>query len=577
MGFAGGVDSVAGDTVADSKSDSGYSKVNESGGRDAVSRADVNKDSAIRSAANQDAIDRANSARIAAEVGKRQMAATEQARLDAEAAARDAAARDAAAREAQKRQMAEAEQARLDSVARQEAAKTLGIPSINLMAMGSGMVMNPPPVSPMSGQGTIGPRPYSSSMLPSEKARGAAQIRQDIEKMLPSITSKTTGVESGGNPKAQNELSSAGGLGQFINDTWMDMISKYRPDLLNYKPVKELTAEETANVLSLKKDPNFKELSIEMTANYARENALKLYDNNLPVTESNVYLSHFLGPGKATEVLRADPNTPISSIIDPETIRVNPSVLGGGKTVADVLSWSSKKMGGQAPPASTPTLVDTAVSAGKYVLNRIAAAPGDTIKFLTEAFDNDPQTKALEDQNRLAGGLTKQAYADLFADGDLSKVQSRIVDYGQGQQVDYYTKSLGDKFGEAASALGGSISNAGKGLASLVGFPAGTGDASYFGDIPTAVPQAETGYGPYGNLTREQYNEQYGGSDNTGIASLPTAPKPLAPTTPEAPPPLPPVYTTGIDFSPSYYQGPPISTETYSPNPEYNAGYNRLG
>ena len=574
MGFAGGVDSVAGDTVADSKSDSGYSKVNESGGLDKISnKADVDRDSSDRSAANQDAIDRAAAikAQKAIDAFENQNRAQAQARLEAEA-------RVAAAAAETKRQYDEA-------VARQaadaEARKNVGVPSLVAGVGGryapesytynaTTPTTNPPPVSPMSGQGTIGPRPYSSSMLPSEKARGAAQIRQDIEKMLPSITSKTTGVESGGNPKAQNELSSAGGLGQFINDTWMDMISKYRPDLLNYKPVKELTAEETANVLSLKKDPNFKELSIEMTANYARENALKLYDNNLPVTESNVYLSHFLGPGKATEVLRADPNTPISSIIDPETIRVNPSVLGGGKTVADVLSWSSKKMGGQAPPASTPTLVDTAVSAGKYVLNRIAAAPGDTIKFLTEAFDNDPQTKALEDQNRLAGGLTKEEYAKAFG-VDPSKVQSRIVDYGQGQQVDYYTKSLGDVFGEAASALGGSISNAGKGITSLFG-----GETSTAMQPIVADPFVPTGFGPYGDLTREEYQKQYGGSDNTGIASLPKIPKkPVVPETTTPPPP--PVYTTGIDFSPGYYQGPQISTETYSPNPEYYTGYNRLG
>jgi len=71
--------------------------------------------------------------------------------------------------------------------------------------------------------------------------------------------------------------------------------------------------------------------------------------------------------------------------------------------------------------------------------------------------------------------------------------------------------------------------------------------------------------------------ELYGGNDNRGIASLPKTPKkPVLPTTtPEAP--LPPVYTTGIDFTAGNYQGPPISTETYSPNPEYYAGYNRLG
>ena len=94
MGFAGGVDSVAGDTVADSKSDSGYSKVNESGGRDAVSRADVDSDSSNRSAANQDAIDRAAAikAQKAIDAFENQNRAQAQARLEAEARVAAAAA-----------------------------------------------------------------------------------------------------------------------------------------------------------------------------------------------------------------------------------------------------------------------------------------------------------------------------------------------------------------------------------------------------------------------------------------------------------------------------------------------------
>jgi len=202
------------------------------------------------------------------------------------------------------------------------------------------------------------------------------------------------------------------------------------------------------------------------------------------------------------------------------------------------------------------------VDAGKSVVDAITNAPGNTLKALNEAFDSTPQVKALEDQNRLAGGLTKEEYAKKFG-VDPSKVQSRIVDYGQGQQVDYYSKSLGDKFGEAVSDLGKGFSNAGKGLASLVGFPTGTDDASYFGDIPTAVPQTETGFGPGGDLTREQYRDQYGGRDIA--VNLPPTQGVSATTPPAVAPPVDPVMPTVPNFAMAqrYTGTPTVATQGF--------------
>ena len=112
MGFAGGVDSVAGDTVADNKSDSGYSRVNESGGRDPISKADVDRDSSNRSTANQNAIDKAK------EVAD-QKARESQARVDAAAAETKRQMQDATAR-----QVAEAEARKIAEI------RGFGIPSL---------------------------------------------------------------------------------------------------------------------------------------------------------------------------------------------------------------------------------------------------------------------------------------------------------------------------------------------------------------------------------------------------------------------------------------------------------------
>jgi hypothetical protein len=81
------------------------------------------------------------------------------------------------------------------------------------------------------------------------------------------VVDKIIGVESSGNPNAKprdasgNLLSSAGGLGQFIDSTWLSMMGKYRPDI---------TAGKTSQqVLALKSDPA---LSREMTTRYTQEN-----------------------------------------------------------------------------------------------------------------------------------------------------------------------------------------------------------------------------------------------------------------------------------------------------------------
>jgi len=184
-------------------------------------------------------------------------------------------------------------------------------------------------------------------------------------------------------------------------------------------------------------------------------------------------------------------------------------------------------------------------------------------------FDSTSQITALEAQGKLAGGLTKQEYAVLFAGGDLSKVKSRIVDYGQGPQVDYYSKSLGDKFGEAVSDLGKGFSDAGKGITSLFG-----GETSTAMQPIVADPFVPTGFGPGGDLTREQYNEQYGGRDiavnlpPTGASATP--PPVVSPVVPPVVPPVAPsftpqrytgtptVATQGFDFSRPFAPRPPM-------------------
>lgn len=190
-----------------------------------------------------------------------------------------------------------------------------------------------------------------------------------------------TSAESGGNPYAKNNRSSAGGLGQFIDSTWLEMLSKNRPDLVQGKSREEL--------LALKFDP---QLSREMTDAYAAQNAGILQGADFPVTPGTQYLAHFAGPKGAIGVLSADPSTPIGSVLGPAAMAANPFL--NGMTASDLISWADKKMGSNVspsiPPAQAPIFPET--SRGQPPLGispeSVAAAPMNILPVLRPQDDS---------------------------------------------------------------------------------------------------------------------------------------------------------------------------------------------
>lgn len=137
-------------------------------------------------------------------------------------------------------------------------------------------------------------------------------------------------AESGGNPNAQNPNSSASGPGQFIDSTWLDTLTKHRPDIQG-------TPEQ---LLALKTDPS---LAKDMTAAYAGDNQAYLQQKGLPVTPGTTYLAHFAGPEGAAKVLQADPNASVSDVLGPAVMKANPFLQG--MNAQGLQAWAAKKMG----------------------------------------------------------------------------------------------------------------------------------------------------------------------------------------------------------------------------------------
>ena len=161
------------------------------------------------------------------------------------------------------------------------------------------------------------------------RANGSAGISNSVN----STVNKIIGVESRGKSNAQNKDSTAGGQGQFINSTWLSMIKKYRPELARGK--------SDSQIIGMKYNG---QLNREMTVAYTKENAAALNKAGINSTEGNLYLSHFSGVGTAIKALRANPNAHVSTVYGADAIKANPKVLGGNKTIGDVIRWANNHM-----------------------------------------------------------------------------------------------------------------------------------------------------------------------------------------------------------------------------------------
>lgn len=110
-----------------------------------------------------------------------------------------------------------------------------------------------------------------------------------------------TGHESGDNPNAEAPTSTATGLGQFIDGTWLDMMRRHGPRYGFGQG--NLANLSDADVLELRTDPEWSRI---MVGEYARENAPILRRAvGRDVTEGEVYLGHWLGPETAAVLIKA--------------------------------------------------------------------------------------------------------------------------------------------------------------------------------------------------------------------------------------------------------------------------------
>lgn len=199
--------------------------------------------------------------------------------------------------------------------------------------------------------GTVGMSPNGKeARLHFELHRGGNPVdpfgtyQAQIEKggAIETLVYRITTVESANRCDARNPLSTAVGLGQFIESTWLRIIRDYRPDLMQ--------GRSRAEILALRLDCT---LAREMTTALTRENSNYIRSQGHTATSGNLYLAHFLGPGGAVKALSSPPGAPIIDAFGAGVVNANPFLRG--QTTGWLIQWAERKMNYKGKATATAT------------------------------------------------------------------------------------------------------------------------------------------------------------------------------------------------------------------------------
>lgn len=173
--------------------------------------------------------------------------------------------------------------------------------------------------------------------------------------------------ESSLNPTAEAPTSSAAGLFQFLDQTWLTTVKRHGPrhgmaaeaSMIEIGPDGRARVDDPqarAAILNMRFDP---ELSARMAAEFASDNAdaLRVRTGREPVT-GDLYAAHFLGSAGAAQLINAASDQPWEAAANlfPQAARANRPVFyasdGRPKTVVEVLQGLRATAMREAPPVS---------------------------------------------------------------------------------------------------------------------------------------------------------------------------------------------------------------------------------
>ncbi|MGC6330127.1 hypothetical protein [Rhizorhabdus sp. FW153] len=240
--------------------------------------------------------------------------------------------------------------------------------------------------------------------------RAAQRVGVDFTYLLNQAKS-----ESGLNPQAKAQSSSAGGLFQFIDQSWLGAVKTYgarhglgwAADAIRRRSDGSwaVDSDMRQQVMGLKNDP---EASSLMAAEFASDNAQGL-ENALgrQPRSADLYFAHFLGLEGATRFLKAADAQPGASAaaLFPREARANRSIFydtgGQARSLSEVYALMARKIDDQGRPLTTdPT------GPGSAEALRLAYA--------SEVFEGDGKTTPATDTAELLAMLEQGQRVNLL-------------------------------------------------------------------------------------------------------------------------------------------------------------------
>lgn len=251
------------------------------------------------------------------------------------------------------------------------------------------------------------------------------------------------GVESGYRTDVKASTSSATGLFQFTEGTWLNMVEQHGAkyglgvyaDKINNGAVSD--PQTRKEILNLRKDPR---LSAIFAAELANDNKSYL-ENELgrPVGKTELYMAHFLGAGGAAKFLKAmdkNPNQPAAGLL-PDAAKANLNVFYEGtrpKSVGQIFdSFGAKFDDAPAQFAGSTSLgtvqsVDTS-SQPWLTGNRSAASGKEPISTFTIMMLDSLALPSMNEEEK------KRSTGSGARDSDEGDASSGKPDNGYGMKV----------------------------------------------------------------------------------------------------------------------------------------------
>ena len=176
--------------------------------------------------------------------------------------------------------------------------------------------------------------------------------------------------ESSLKTNAQSSTSSAAGLFQFVDQTWLGLVKNHGAkyglaslaDAISPTPdgrYHAATDSDRQAILALKKDP---QISALMAGEYARSSQGAMEASlGRPVCGGELYAAHFLGADAACKLIRTSQSAPETNAAQlfPQAAAANRNVFfhadGTAKTAREVYGWVMQQPGASAPVVHAAT------------------------------------------------------------------------------------------------------------------------------------------------------------------------------------------------------------------------------